>query len=366
MNPSSEAVQQLVKLLSKYSPSGEEGEAQEEVFSLLVSKGFENVRMDSVGNVIGEKGDGNKTLLFCSHIDTVPGIVDVKIESGRVFGRGAVDAKAPLLAMVLAASSYKSRNLRLIFSSVVGEESDSKGVKHLLEKLNPPDYVIIGEPTGTRAAAIAYRGSANVKIMVSTTGGHSSSPMDDANAIIQLMRLIEYVKSKFTFSKDIFSNIGVSITMVKGGYGDSRIPDSSEAFLNLRYPPEISFDKLSDIFTKTLKEYLETSRSIINIRHEFLDYLDGYVSVKDPLMLNSVREAVKKVTGKDLLLIRKLGTSDFNYTGIKWGKPQIAWGPGDPSLAHSLSESISVEEFTQGIRTYELFLNIFSSSLASP
>lgn len=364
MNLDSEAVQQLVKLLSKYSPSGEESEAQEEVFSLLVSKGFENVRMDCVGNVIGEKGDGNRTLLFCSHIDTVPGMIGVKVDSGRIFGRGAVDAKAPLLAMVLAASSYESRSLRLVFSSVVGEESDSKGVKHLLEKLNPPDYVIIGEPTGTRAAAIAYRGTANVKVRVSTTGGHSSSPMDDANAIIQLMRLIDYVKSKFAFSKDLFSNIGVSITMFKGGYGDSRIPDSSEAFLNLRYPPEIRFEKLSDLFTKTLKEYLETNRSITSIQHEFLDHLDGYVSVKDPLMLNSVREAVKKVTGKDLLLIRKLGTSDFNYTGIKWGKPQIAWGPGDPSLAHSLNESISVEEFIQGIRTYELFLNVFSSSLA--
>ncbi|MEM2276306.1 MAG: acetylornithine deacetylase, partial [Thermoproteota archaeon] len=93
MNLNSEAVQQLVKLLSKYSPSGEEGEAQEEVFSLLVSKGFENVRTDRVGNVIGEKGDGNRALLFCSHIDTVPGMIDVKVESGRIFGRGAVDAK---------------------------------------------------------------------------------------------------------------------------------------------------------------------------------------------------------------------------------------------------------------------------------
>ncbi|MEM1557350.1 MAG: M20/M25/M40 family metallo-hydrolase [Thermoproteota archaeon] len=355
----------MVKLLSKYSPSGEEGEAQEEVFSLLVSKGFENVRMDRAGNVIGEKGDGDRTMLFCSHIDTVPGMIDVKVESGRIFGRGAVDAKAPLLAMALAASGYKSRNLRLIFSSVVGEESDSKGVKHLLEKLNPPDYVVIGEPTGMRAAAIAYRGSANVKIRVLTAGGHSSSPIDDSNAIIQLMKLIDYVKSKFTFSKDLFSNIGVSITMVRGGYGDSRIPDSSEAFLNLRYPPELSFEKLLDLFTKTLREYLENNRSIISIQHEFLDHLDGYISVKDQLMLNSVREAVKKVAGRDLLLIRKLGTSDFNYTGIKWGKPQIAWGPGDPSLAHSLNESIFVEELIQGIRTYELFLNIFSSRLAS-
>jgi len=357
-------VQQLVRLLSKYSPSGGEKEAQEEVFSLLVSKGFENVRIDAAGNVIGEKGDGDKTLLFCSHIDTVPGLINVRVESGRIFGRGAVDAKSPLLAMLLAASNYNSQRLRLVFSSVVGEESDSKGVKHLLEEISQPDYVIIGEPTGMRAAAIAYRGSANVMIRVSTAGGHSSSPMDDSNAIIQLMRLFEHLKNRFAFSKDVFSNISVSITMVKGGYGDSRIPDSSEACLNLRYPPSVSFEKLEELFTGALKEYLEHNSSVLSVKHEFLDHLDGYVSVKDQVMLNAVREAVKKVIRKDLLLIRKLGTSDFNYTGIKWGRPQIAWGPGDPSLAHSVNESISLEEFLQGVKTYEAFLRIFSSSLS--
>jgi len=360
-----EAVQHLVKLLSKYSPSGGEGEAQDEVFSLLVSKGFENVRRDPVGNVIGEKGDGDKTLLFCSHVDTVPGVIDVRVESGRIFGRGAVDAKASLIAMIMAASNYTSRSLRLLFSSVVGEESDSKGVKRLLEEISPPDYVIIGEPTGIRAAAVAYRGSATVKIRVSTAGGHSSSPTDDVNAIIQLMRLVEYVKSKFTFSKDLFSNIWVSITMVRGGYGDSRIPDSSEACLNLRYPPKIGFRDLSRMFAEALKEYLENNKGVTSIQHEFLEHLDGYVSVKDQFMLNAVRESVKKVTGENLLLIRKLGTSDFNYTGIRWGRPQIAWGPGDPSLAHSLSESISIDELVKGVKTYEYFLKIFSLSLTS-
>jgi putative aminopeptidase FrvX len=57
MSPGLEAVQPLVKLLSKYSPSGEEEEAQQEVFSLLLENGFENVRRDPAGNVLGEKGE---------------------------------------------------------------------------------------------------------------------------------------------------------------------------------------------------------------------------------------------------------------------------------------------------------------------
>ncbi|MGC8832076.1 MAG: M20/M25/M40 family metallo-hydrolase [Thermoproteota archaeon] len=362
MSRSSEAAH-LIRLLSKYSPSGEEDEAQQEVFSLLVENGFENVRRDQAGNVIGEKGDGGRTLLFCSHVDTVPGWINVRIESGRIWGRGAVDAKASLLAMALAASNYSGRGLRLVYSSVVGEESDSKGVRQLLKETARPDYVLIGEPTGMRAAAIAYRGSATVRLSVSTRGGHSSSPMDDSNAIIQTMRLVEHVKAKFTFSRDLFSNIGVSITMIKGGYGDSRVPDCNEAYLNLRYPPSTSFKELSEMFSSSVGEYAENNKQV-NISFEFLDHLDGYVSVKDPVMLTAVRNAVKTVLGRELLLIRKLGTSDFNYTGLKWGRPQIAWGPGDPSLAHSSEESISMEELNQGVKTYEYFLSNLASSVA--
>jgi LysW-gamma-L-lysine carboxypeptidase len=354
----------LTRLLSKYSPSGEEGEAQQEVFSILVENGFENIRRDQAGNVIGEKGDGGRTLLFCSHIDTVPGWINVRIESDRIWGRGAVDAKASLLAMALAASSYRGRGLRLVYSSVVGEESDSKGVRRLMEILPTPDYVLIGEPTGMRAAAIAYRGSATVRLKVLTKGGHSSSPMEDNNAIIQTMRLVEHVKTRFTFSRDLFSNIGVSITMIKGGYGDSRVPDYSEACLNLRYPPNIRFEELFKMFSSSIGEYVTNSKQV-KVSFEFLDHLDGYVSAKNPVIINAVRNAVRTVLGRELLLIRKLGTSDFNYTGLKWGRPQIAWGPGDPSLAHSSEESISVEELAQGVKIYEHFLNNLASSLAS-
>lgn len=356
MSQNSEAVRLLLRLLSKYSPSGEEDEAQGELFSILLRNGFENVRRDQVGNVMGEKGDGDRTLLFCSHIDTVPGRIEVRLESGRVYGRGAVDAKASLLAMALAASSYRGRGLRLIYASVIGEEADSKGVVHLLEEIPPPDYVLIGEPTGTRTVAIAYRGSTSVLMRITTRGGHSSSPLDENNAILQAVRIMEHLKASFTFSKDDFSNIGVSMTMLRGGHGDSRIPEECETSLNLRYPPQIGFEELLRMFSSAIAEYIEKNEQV-KILYEFKDHLDGYFSKKEPRMINAARMAIRDVLGKELLLIRKLGTSDFNYTGLRWNRPQIAWGPGDPSLAHSSEESISLEEFISGIRVYENFLN---------
>ena len=66
--------------------------------------GFEQVNIDNVGNIIATKGAGDPCILLCGHMDTVPGQVPVRIEDGYIYGRGASDAKSPLIAMLLGAS----------------------------------------------------------------------------------------------------------------------------------------------------------------------------------------------------------------------------------------------------------------------
>ena len=70
----------------------------------MADLGFQ-AHIDGVGNVIGvlERGPG-PTLMLLGHLDTVPGQLPVRSEHGRLYGRGAVDAKGPLAAMICAAS----------------------------------------------------------------------------------------------------------------------------------------------------------------------------------------------------------------------------------------------------------------------
>ncbi|MEM3648113.1 MAG: hypothetical protein QW506_02985 [Thermoproteota archaeon] len=82
----------------------------------------------------------------------------------------------------------------------------------------------------------------------------------------------------------------------------------------------------TSIFFKVLNEYVGNTGGTLKVDYDFLDHLDGYASAKDQVLINAVREAVRKTLGRELLLVRKLGTSDFNYTGLKWGRPQLAWG----------------------------------------
>src|SRR5437867_6458379 len=95
----------LVELLNAYSPSGHEEPGVEAFTRIGRSLGFAT-GVDGVGNGFARIGSGRPQIFFLGHIDTVEGEIPVKVEGGVVHGRGACDAKGPLLAALLAARGH--------------------------------------------------------------------------------------------------------------------------------------------------------------------------------------------------------------------------------------------------------------------
>src|SRR5438445_13833897 len=91
-------------------------------------------------------------------MDTVPGKIKVRNENGFIYGRGASDAKAPLMAMLLAAASLQNNNGTIVFAAVVDEEGNATGIKSLVKQKLDIDYAILGERSGIRNITIAYNG----------------------------------------------------------------------------------------------------------------------------------------------------------------------------------------------------------------
>src|SRR3989442_9192835 len=91
----------LLSMLNLYSPSGNEDQIAGFLDSELQRNGLQT-RRDAAGNVIGEIGTGRPRILLCGHMDTVPGMLPLKVEDDRVYGRGAVDAKSSLASMIVA------------------------------------------------------------------------------------------------------------------------------------------------------------------------------------------------------------------------------------------------------------------------
>ena len=82
--------------------------------------GYDDVRVDGMGNLVGRVGQGGRKLLFDSHTDTVA-VTDPErwsvepfagtVRDGMLYGRGAVDMKSAIAASVYAGAAAKRLGL---------------------------------------------------------------------------------------------------------------------------------------------------------------------------------------------------------------------------------------------------------------
>src|SRR4051794_8358407 len=124
---------------------------------------------------------GGKTLLLNGHLDTVGfGAMHEplrpRVESGRLYGRGAFDMKGGLAACLVAASEAAKRGLRgdVVVTAVVDEELSSVGTQMVLKKVRP-DAAIVAEPTGMRTC-IAHKGFVAFEVQTEGRAAHGSRP----------------------------------------------------------------------------------------------------------------------------------------------------------------------------------------------
>src|SRR5437867_11991409 len=135
----------LRALVEEYSPSGDEQRAVRRFTDVATARGFD-VRIDEVGNAIARIGRGSPRIVFLGHIDTVDGALPVRLEGGRLHGRGTCDAKGSLAAAVIAASRHRGPG-EIVVVGAVGEEHDSRGTRHLLMSHPAPVFLIVGAPS---------------------------------------------------------------------------------------------------------------------------------------------------------------------------------------------------------------------------
>ena len=134
--------------------------------------------IDEVGNVVGvmDRGAG-PTVMLMGHLDTVPGQIPVRSEYGRLYGRGAVDAKGPLAAMICAAAGAPDFRGRIVVIGVVEEETPhSHGAMTVRATHDRPDALIIGEPSGWSSVVLGYKGKLDLRYTVRRPATHETIP----------------------------------------------------------------------------------------------------------------------------------------------------------------------------------------------
>ncbi len=320
----------LKKAVEIYSPTGKEGK----LANFLLDRAGKNAKLDGVGNFIMSKGNGSRTLLLCSHLDTVTGKIPVRMANGKIYGRGAVDAKASLISMFSAFSRVDVKNIRVVFAGVVDEEGNSRGIKYLMRSLSP-DWAVFGEPSGVNKITIGYKGSMRVNLEFHGESGHLANPMTK-NATEEALGFIQSLRTKY--GEVNYKRLTIRASRIKGSETEC------DALLDIRLPPGMNKDDVLKIIRKG----------------RILEYTPPYEVNPSSKTVVNMKRAIKRVTGKRARLVRKTGTGDMNIFS-EVCRNCITYGPGDSRLDHTNNEYIDIEEFLSSIMIYRKFIEILDA-----
>ncbi|MDQ6882647.1 MAG: [LysW]-lysine hydrolase [Candidatus Dormibacteraeota bacterium] len=326
----------LTNMVRIPSVSTQEHELGAWLLDYLPALGF-RVSRDGAGNVIAERGAGPSEIMFLGHMDTVPGAIPVREEGGRLFGRGAVDAKGPLAAAITAVARHPvSRSHRTTIIAAVEEEGSSRGARHLVSR-PAPDQLIVLEPSGWDAVTLGYKGSLAIRYRLSQSVAHGAGPTGSAadHAIAFIHRLQDHAASA-SRDRGIFDRVDVRVIEMHAAHDGLR--DLASATIGMRLP--LQFD------IEALRAALEEWRGEAEIA---IDHADAAVRAEKNTPLVRAFLAGIRSAGGTPRFKNKTGTSDMNIVLPLWKCPALAYGPGDSSLDHTPLEAIERDEFERGV-----------------
>lgn len=375
--------QDLVKCQSY---SGEEQQVAETLISFFKEQGFDEIKTDSYGNVVGIINGSQKgpTLVFDGHIDTVP-VVNPKewtenpfggeIKDNKIYGRGTSDMKGGLSAMAVAAISYsKSVNKnfagRIIVAAIVYEELFEGVASKLICDTYNPDFVVIGEATNLNLK-IGQKGRAEIIVETFGTPAHSAHPEKGLNAVYSMCKVVDEIKKIPTPVHPILNKGILVLTDIKSSPypGSSVVPDYCKA----TYDRRLLVGETKSSVLKPIQECIEELQKkdpevkakvsfVTNVNtcytgneiHAEKFFPAWLYKESDEFVQNCLSELNKNEMHPEVS-IYDFCTNGSYYAGVA-GVKTIGLGPSKENLAHTIDEYIEIEQLTSAVNYYNAIL----------
>ena len=353
--------------------SGEK-EIGDYIYDYFKRSGIECERQDVTGprsNIIarvhGNRGDKHKkTILLCSHMDTVfiEGMIfKPQIKEGKLYGPGACDAKASLVAMMNALkliSRLKERKHDIWFLAVVSEEIFHLGATRFLKDFRSFDACVIGEPSRLNIGT-AHKGFIRLKIRTYGKSAHGATPELGINAVYTMNEIISEIKdvlipSLKNIRHDSLGNPTINLGKIEGGVNFNLVPDSCTILIDRRTLPGEDTEEVLDTFRESVKKITAKDPES---KAEIID--DINIS---PSLETDKRERIILAAEKSVNLVtsskRCFGFPYVTDGGLvaREGIPTIILGPGDAGNCHILEEYVDLPELEQASEIYKnIYLN---------
>ena len=367
------------------SVTPEEGGALTLLQSILEPAGFTCHRLvmkeagtPDVDNLYARLGTGRPHLCFAGHTDVVP-VGDAskwsrppfgaEIHNGVLYGRGAVDMKGAIACFVVAALRFAAgrgaragQNWGSISFLITGDEEGPsingtmKVLDWMRENGEVMDAAIVGEPSNPKRLGdeikIGRRGSLNVELVVHGKQGHAAYPELAENPVPKLARMIDRLASTpLDNGTPDFQPSSLQVTVISAHNSATNvIPAEARAKFNIRYNDLWRRPKLET----WVREQVGHAAAELNARLtlSFSGTGDVFLTKPGPLV-ETMRNAVKSVTGRQPALTTGGGTSDARF--IQAYCPVIEFGLVNETI-HAIDERVTVADLEALTRVYEQFL----------
>lgn len=371
-------LKEIIAIPSMESQIGPVGERIGEEMRRL---GYDEVRFDIMGNILGRIGNGPRVMVFDSHIDTV-GIGDPaewthdpfkgKEENGIFYGRGACDEKGSTPGMVYGLAIARDLGLldgwTVYYFGNMEEWCDGIAPNSFVE-VDPkikPDFVVIGEPT----KMLVYRGhKGRIELKVTAKGksAHAASNHLGDNAIYTLLPVIAGIRDLepklgdhpfLGHGKITVSDMHVQTPSINA------VPDEATIFIDRR----MTFGETRQGAVDQVKALIPADiADKVTVEELFYDEpsYTGFVFPVDkffpPWALDENHPLVnagQKVRAAMGYTPAPTGKWAFSTNGTYWagkaGIPCIGFAPGDEETAHTVRDCVPIEDVVQSTVFYAL------------
>ena len=346
---------------------------------------FDEVRFDKMGNIMGRIGTGDKVIVFDSHIDTV-GIGDPhewkwdpfegKVEDGVLYARGACDEKNSTPGMVYGLAA--ARDLGLLrgwtawYFGNMEEWCDGIAPNTFVE-VDPkvkPDFVVIGEPTKMNVYR-GHKGRIELKVTAKGVSAHAASNHVGINAIYLLLPVIAGIRDlEPQLGDDPFlgnGKITVSDMVVKTP-SINAVPDEAVIYIDRR----MTFGETQEAAIAQVEALIpEESKDRVKVEALFYDvpsytgfvfpvdkYFPAWAIPEDHALVQAGLETRRLIGLEDA----PAGKWAFSTNGIYWagkaGIPSIGFGPGDEVTAHTVNDSVRLDDVVKAAEFYALVASL--------
>lgn len=347
----------------------------------MTALGFDEVRFDKMGNILGRIGSGPRVLVYDSHIDTV-GIGDPsswewdpfegKVENGVLYARGACDEKGSTPGMVYGLAI--ARDLGLLdgmtayYFGNMEEWCDGIAPNSFVE-VDPgvrPDFVVIGEPTKMLVYR-GHKGRVELKITAKGKSAHAASNFLGDNAIYKLLPVIAGIRdldAKLP-THEFLGKANVTVSDMKvSTVSINAVPDEAVIYIDRR----VTFGETKEQAVAQIDALIPADqRDKIKLEELFYDEpsYTGFVFPVDKYYpawaleeTHPLVQAGQKTTGDLWGETRPTGKWAFSTNGTYWagkaGIPSIGFGPGDEIYAHSTLDQNKLDDVVDATEWYAL------------